>query len=116
MMMMTMMMMMMMIRCCLGSSLASQPSPSSHQHRSYSVHTSTGCLNNCAGAVQGVSIITVQVFPSLVAGLGQHGTYWLFAAVAASSNVFFYCCVPETKGKLYTVIETPCIKYSHCIL
>ena len=58
----------------------------------------------------------MQVFPSLVAGLGQHGTYWLFAAVAASSNIFFYFCVPETKGKLYTVIETPCIKYHHCIL
>ena len=42
----------------------------------------------------------MQVFPSLVSGLGQHGTYWLFAAVAASSNIFFYFCVPETKGKL----------------
>ena len=67
-------------------------------------------------AVQGVLIITLQVFPSLVSGLGQHGTYWLFAAVAASSNIFFYFCVPETKGKIYTVIETPCINNSHCIL
>ena len=62
----------------------------SHKYRVY-----------CVSAVQGVSIITVQkVFPSLVSGLGQHGTYWLFAAVAASSNIFFYFCVPETKGKL----------------
>ena len=31
--------------------------------------------------------------------LSPHGTYWLFAAVGFSSNIFYYFLMPETKGK-----------------
>ena len=43
--------------------------------------------------------LTTKIFPSLLLHLSPHGTYWLFAAVGFSSNIFYYFLMPETKGK-----------------
>ena len=43
--------------------------------------------------------LTTKIYPSLLSLLSPHGTYWLFAAIGLSSNVFYYFCMPETKGK-----------------
>ena len=43
--------------------------------------------------------LTTKIFPSLLLYLSPQGTYWLFAAIGFSSNIFYYCLMPETKGK-----------------
>ena len=50
-------------------------------------------LANCA-----IFILT-KIFPTLLTTLSQHGTYWLFAAISLSSNIFYYFFMPETRGK-----------------
>ena len=56
-----------------------------------------------AGLATGLTVISIfivtKTFPILVQALGSHGTFWVFAAIAMSSNVFYYLFVPETKGK-----------------
>ena len=49
--------------------------------------------------------ITTKLFPTLLHLMGPHGTYWLFAAIAMSSNFFFYFLVPETKGKSFLEMQ-----------
>lgn len=49
--------------------------------------------------------ITTKIFPTLLHLMGPHGTYWLFAAIAMSSNFFFYFLVPETKGKSFLEMQ-----------
>ncbi len=44
-------------------------------------------------------------FLTLVAILGQAGTFWLYGIVAVAAWVFCYCLVPETKGKSLEQIE-----------
>ena len=49
--------------------------------------------------------IITKIFPLLQDSLGQHGSYWLLGSIALSSNMFFYFCVPETKGKSFVEIQ-----------
>ena len=46
-----------------------------------------------------------KMFPLLLQLLSPHGTYWLFSGVAMSANMFYYFCVPETKGKSLLEIQ-----------
>ena len=57
------------------------------------------CLSVCA-----VFIVT-KVFPTLLISLSPHGTYWLFAAVSLSSNIFYAFFMPETRGKTAAEIK-----------
>ena len=43
--------------------------------------------------------IVVKIFPTLLASLSPHGTYWLFGSICLASNIFYYFFMPETKGK-----------------
>ena len=43
--------------------------------------------------------IVVKTFPSLLANLSPHGTYWLLGSICLASNFFYYFFMPETKGK-----------------
>ena len=47
--------------------------------------------------------ISTKTFLSLLTTLSPPGTYWLFAAISLSSNLFYFFFMPETKGK--TVLE-----------
>ena len=49
--------------------------------------------------------IVANLFPLFLEILSPHGTYWFFASVAMISNVFYYFCVPETKGKSLLEIQ-----------
>ena len=42
--------------------------------------------------------IVTKSFPALLAGLYPHGTYWLFAGIGLTSNIFYFFFMPETKG------------------
>ncbi|KAJ4426299.1 hypothetical protein ANN_27113 [Periplaneta americana] len=44
-------------------------------------------------------------FGKLVAGLGEHTTFWIFAAICACATVFVWRLVPETKGKSLDEIQ-----------
>jgi len=44
-------------------------------------------------------------FLALVAALGQAETFWLYGIIAVAAWIFFYCLVPETKGKSLEQIE-----------
>ena len=56
-----------------------------------------------AGLATGLTVIAVFVlvktFHLLLLVAGPHGTFWLFAAVAITANIFLYYLMPETKGK-----------------
>lgn len=51
------------------------------------------------------NFIIPTIFPYLLVLLQPYGTYWLFASIALSSNVFYYFFVPETKGKSLLEIQ-----------
>lgn len=52
-----------------------------------------------------LNLLVSVTFLSLVAVLGQGGTFWLYGAIAIAALVFFYRMVPETKGKTLEQIE-----------
>jgi len=56
----------------------------------------SGLIGSCA---TGVVFIVTKAFPTMLIHLTPHGTYWLFASVALSSNFFYIFLVPESKGK-----------------
>ena len=43
--------------------------------------------------------VLVKTFHLLLLVAGPHGTFWMFAAVAMTANIFLYYLMPETKGK-----------------
>ena len=50
--------------------------------------------NVLSGVITSLAYVTIfivtKIFPTLLNLMGPHGTYWLFAAIAMSSNFFFY--------------------------
>ena len=53
----------------------------------------------------GLNLLVSVSFLTLVAILGEAGTFWLYGAIAAGAWVFFFKLAPETKGKTLEQIE-----------
>ena len=51
------------------------------------------------------NLLVSVTFLSLVNGIGQSGTFWLYAAMGVLAFVFCQRMVPETKGKSLEEIE-----------
>ena len=62
-----------------------------------------------SGVITSLSVcavfIVTKIFPALLTSLSPHGTYWLFAAVSLSSNIFYFFFMPETRGKTAAEIK-----------
>ena len=43
--------------------------------------------------------LLTKMFPTLLEVISPPGTYWLLASISLSSNLFYFFCMPETKGK-----------------
>lgn len=52
------------------------------------------------------SFIGVKTFVDFQEWLGLHGAFWLYAAISVCGLCFVVCCVPETKGRDLTEIDT----------
>nr|XP_015837123.1 PREDICTED: LOW QUALITY PROTEIN: facilitated trehalose transporter Tret1-2 homolog [Tribolium castaneum] len=52
------------------------------------------------------SFIGVKTFVDFKELLGLHGAFWLYAAISVCGLCFVVCCVPETKGRDLTEIDT----------
>ncbi len=53
----------------------------------------------------GLNLMVSVTFLTLVAVLGEAGTFWLYGGIAVGAWVFFYKLAPETKGKTLEQIE-----------
>jgi SP family galactose:H+ symporter-like MFS transporter len=53
----------------------------------------------------GLNLVVSVTFLSLVAVLGDAGTFWLYGVIAIAAWIFFYRLVPETNGKTLEQIE-----------
>jgi hypothetical protein len=53
----------------------------------------------------GMNLVVSVTFLSLVAVLGDAGTFWLYGVIAVAAWIFFYRLVPETNGKTLEQIE-----------
>ncbi|WP_129114554.1 sugar porter family MFS transporter [Halegenticoccus tardaugens] len=51
------------------------------------------------------NLLVAQTFLQLVGAIGEHGTFWLYAALSVAALVFTYFLVPETKGRSLEEIE-----------
>ena len=47
----------------------------------------------------GSNFLVALTFPVLLVGLGEAGSFWLFAAASIVAWFFVYFLVPENKGK-----------------
>ena len=56
-----------------------------------------------SGIVCSIGLIFVftitKTYPTLLLLVPPYALYWLFAAIALSSNIFYWFCLPETRGK-----------------
>ncbi|XP_063919310.1 facilitated trehalose transporter Tret1-like [Zophobas morio] len=52
------------------------------------------------------SFVGVKTFVDFKELLGLHGAFWLYAAISVCGLCFVVCCVPETKGRDLTEIDT----------
>ena len=55
----------------------------------------SGIINSLANVP--IFVLT-KIFPSLTEILSPAVTYWIFAVFGLSSNIFYFFCMPETKG------------------
>jgi sugar porter (SP) family MFS transporter len=53
----------------------------------------------------GANFVVSFTFLSLVSAAGRSGTFWIYAAIALFSTVYFFLRVPETKGRTLEEIE-----------
>jgi len=53
----------------------------------------------------GANFVVSFTFLSLVSAAGRSGTFWIYAAIALFSTVYFFLKVPETKGRTLEEIE-----------
>jgi sugar phosphate permease len=49
--------------------------------------------------------IVVKTYPFLAHALYQHGAFMLYGCISIVGSIFFYLCLPETKGKSLQEIE-----------
>jgi MFS family permease len=69
--------------------------------------------NRIRGAAMSASVfalwtacfVLTDTFPLLTEGIGEAGTFWIYAAICAAGFVFTFCFLPETKGKTLEEIE-----------
>ncbi|XP_058059514.1 facilitated trehalose transporter Tret1-like [Anopheles bellator] len=54
----------------------------------------------------GLSLLVTKTFNPLREGLGEAGTFWLFAGFCLLGAVFVFLFVPETKGKSFAQIQS----------
>lgn len=52
------------------------------------------------------SFITTNTFHYMVDTMGMGGSFWLFSACSLIGFVYVYFCVPETKGRSFTDIQS----------
>lgn len=62
-----------------------------------------GGLTTCSAHLFVFSV--VKTFPLLQDNLSNHGTFWLYGAISVIGIIFFYLCLPETKGRSLQEIE-----------
>ena len=53
----------------------------------------------------GLAFVVTVTFNHLIVGLGEPGTYWLFASFCVVGIVVTAKCVPETRGKTLREIQ-----------
>lgn len=49
--------------------------------------------------------IVVKTFPYLKQLMSKHGTFWMYGCISLLGTIFFYACLPETKGRSLQEIE-----------
>ncbi|XP_069704012.1 facilitated trehalose transporter Tret1-like [Periplaneta americana] len=49
--------------------------------------------------------IVVKTFPLLQQAASSHGTFWIYGFISLFGTIFFYFCLPETKGRTLQEIE-----------
>ncbi|XP_066997593.2 facilitated trehalose transporter Tret1-2 homolog [Anabrus simplex] len=49
--------------------------------------------------------LVVKTFPLFQELMSNHGTFWLYGAISLTGSIFFYLCLPETKGRSLQEIE-----------
>lgn len=51
------------------------------------------------------AFIVTKIYQTLVAAVGIHWAFWIFASVSIIGTFIVYVCVPETKGKTLEEIQ-----------
>lgn len=69
------------------------------EHRGFGTALATAFSYLCA-------FISVKTFIDFQELLGLYGAFWLYAAISVSGLCFVVCCVPETKGRDLSEIDT----------
>lgn len=69
------------------------------EHRGFGTALATAFSYLC-------SFIGVKTFVDFQELLGLYGAFWLYAAISVCGLCFVVCCVPETRGRDLTEIET----------
>nr|XP_023019822.1 facilitated trehalose transporter Tret1-like [Leptinotarsa decemlineata] len=69
------------------------------EHRGFGTALATGFSYLCA-------FIGVKTFVDFKEWLGLYGAFWLYAFISVCGLCFIVCCVPETKGRDLTEIDT----------
>uniref|UniRef100_A0A7G3AKB0 Putative facilitated trehalose transporter tret1-2 n=1 Tax=Lutzomyia longipalpis TaxID=7200 RepID=A0A7G3AKB0_LUTLO len=62
-----------------------------------------GGMTTCSAHI--FVFIVVKTYPFLASVLYQHGTFMLYGCISLTGCIFFYKCLPETKGKSLQEIE-----------
>ena len=65
---------------------------------------------SCTFALWIGSSTLTYTFPLLNKGLGSYGTFWIYSLVCLAGFVFFFCRLPETKGKSLEQLEKELIE------
>jgi hypothetical protein len=47
----------------------------------------------------------VKTFPLIRHAASNHGSFWIYGSISLLGTIFFYLCLPETKGRTLQEIE-----------
>jgi SP family facilitated glucose transporter-like MFS transporter 8 len=59
----------------------------------------------CASFCWFIGFFITKFYSNMATELGNHYTFWIFAALTVCSGVFIYLLLPETKGKSLQEIQ-----------